>query len=223
MADAQWFLGSMLIAGSDTGAGDAHDVVSKLQDDAEAFEWFRLAADQGHAEAQWMIGRMYELGRGVEQDIDKAIDWFRKAANLGLSDAQQSLHKLGCMFPTQQLLSTGNGNDYASKIALGVEHEEEQLRRDAQFRLGCMFSEGEGIEQDAVQAMLWFLQAAQPGPFHPGHADAQFHLALLYDSGNVGERDVPMAMKWFRKAAEQDQCHAQFLQLLEAVDAKLQR
>ena len=38
------------------------------QDDAEAVRWYRLAAEQGHAEAQANLGWMYDAGRGVPQD-----------------------------------------------------------------------------------------------------------------------------------------------------------
>ena len=39
------------------------------QDDAEAVRWFRLAAEQGHAYAQYNLGRMYATGEGVPEDF----------------------------------------------------------------------------------------------------------------------------------------------------------
>ena len=33
-----------------------------------AVEWFRKAAEQGHADAQLMLGMMYEEGCGVDED-----------------------------------------------------------------------------------------------------------------------------------------------------------
>ena len=38
------------------------------QDDTEAVRWFQLAAEQGHARAQYFLGGMYGEGRGVPQD-----------------------------------------------------------------------------------------------------------------------------------------------------------
>ena len=35
------------------------------EDDAEAARWYRLAADQGHAIAQHILGIMYAHGEGV--------------------------------------------------------------------------------------------------------------------------------------------------------------
>jgi TPR repeat protein len=38
------------------------------QDDAEAARWYRKAADQGHAGAQFNLGAMYADGQSVSQD-----------------------------------------------------------------------------------------------------------------------------------------------------------
>ena len=43
-----------------------------------------------HALAQYYLGLMYCLGKGVLQNHAKANDWFRKAARQGSSDAEQA-------------------------------------------------------------------------------------------------------------------------------------
>ena len=50
------------------------------QDDREAVKWFRLAAEQGAARAQFNLGIMYADGEGVPQDDKEAVKWFRLAA-----------------------------------------------------------------------------------------------------------------------------------------------
>ena len=57
------------------------------QDDAEAVRWYRLAADQGDARAQVILGGMYDNGRGVPQDDAEAVAWTRKAAEPGRATA----------------------------------------------------------------------------------------------------------------------------------------
>lgn len=47
--------------------------------------------DRGYADAQFQLGRMYTIGRGVPRDKVKAIEWFRKAADQGHIDAQSAL------------------------------------------------------------------------------------------------------------------------------------
>ena len=39
--------------------------------DAEALKWFRLAADQGNASAQFFLGLIYQFGRGVPPNVRK--------------------------------------------------------------------------------------------------------------------------------------------------------
>ena len=51
------------------------------QDAAEAVRWYRLAADQGHASAQYNLGLMYGDGQGVPQDNVEAHMWFNLAAS----------------------------------------------------------------------------------------------------------------------------------------------
>ena len=62
------------------------------QSDIEAVKWFRKAADQGMAEAQYQLANMYAHGRGeLAKDDTQAVAWLRKAADQGLADAQYTL------------------------------------------------------------------------------------------------------------------------------------
>ena len=47
------------------------------QNYAEAVKWYRKAAEQGYAEAQFNLGVMYETGEGVAQDYAEALKWYR--------------------------------------------------------------------------------------------------------------------------------------------------
>ena len=58
-------------------------------------QWWRKAAEQGHAGAQEELGWMYLMGVGVEKDKVKAVEWYRKAAEQGYARAQSRLRKLG--------------------------------------------------------------------------------------------------------------------------------
>ena len=50
------------------------------ENDVEAVRWFRLAADQGDAFAQYILGISYDNGQGVPQDFVEAHKWFNLAA-----------------------------------------------------------------------------------------------------------------------------------------------
>ena len=65
------------------------------ENDAEAVQWFQLAARQGHAPAQNDLGLMYANGMGVAENDAEAVQWFRLAARQGDARAQ---HNLGLMY-----------------------------------------------------------------------------------------------------------------------------
>ncbi|MBO7224189.1 MAG: sel1 repeat family protein, partial [Kiritimatiellae bacterium] len=65
------------------------------QDYAEAVKWFRKAAEQGHAGAQYRLGICYGKGLGVPQDHEEAAKWVRKAAEQGDAGAIELLKKWG--------------------------------------------------------------------------------------------------------------------------------
>ena len=61
------------------------------QEQAEATQLYRLAAEQGVAGAQSRLGVMYAEGRGVAQDDRESVRWFRLAAEQGDAEAQAGL------------------------------------------------------------------------------------------------------------------------------------
>jgi len=58
---------------------------------AEAVEFFRIAAQQGHTDAQYYLGNCYYTGKGVDKDPAEAANWYRKAAGQGHPAAQYAL------------------------------------------------------------------------------------------------------------------------------------
>ena len=57
------------------------------EDDAEAVRWYRMAAEQGLARAQYGLGFMYENGEGVPENYVRAYAWLNLAAAQGLQGA----------------------------------------------------------------------------------------------------------------------------------------
>ena len=66
-------------------------------DYAKTLKELHPLAEQGLAEAQFILGGMYLNGRGVPQDYDEAVKWFRLAAEKGNASAQADL---GGMYAT---------------------------------------------------------------------------------------------------------------------------
>ena len=61
------------------------------RDYKEAVKWFRRAADQGDAAAQFYLGIMSAEGEGVPQNHGEAAKWFQLAADRGNPEAQYNL------------------------------------------------------------------------------------------------------------------------------------
>ena len=64
------------------------------QDYTNAVQWYRKAAEQGHAGAQINLGMMYEKGQGVRQSKIVAKEWFKKACANGDKQSCDAYQKL---------------------------------------------------------------------------------------------------------------------------------
>ena len=122
------------------------------RDDAEAVRWYRRAADQGDALAQYHLGNTYAEGTGVSQDYAEAVRWYRLAADQGDARSQFSL---GVMY------AKGLGvpeNDYEALRWFRRAAEQGDAR--SQFNLGFIYAKGKWVPQDYIQAHKWFNLAA---------------------------------------------------------------
>ncbi len=80
----------------------------------------------------------------------------------------------------------------------------EQGHASAQYNLGVMYDNGEGVTQDASEAVRWTRKAAEQGD-----AWAQTNLGWMYANGEGVIQDASEAVRWYRKAAEQGHASAQ--------------
>ena len=62
------------------------------KDEAEAVKWFRKAAEQNLADAQYILGVCYDSGEGVAKDEIEAYKWWLLAAGQGNDDAKYNDH-----------------------------------------------------------------------------------------------------------------------------------
>lgn len=69
----------------------------------------------------------------------------------------------------------------------------------AQYKLGEMYYNGEGVIHDYAKAVEWYEKAAEQG-----NLDAQLRLVDMYYNGEGVEKDYTKSVKWFRKADEQE-------------------
>ena len=139
------------------------------QDYSEAARWWRKAAEQGHAEAQYRLASdCYGQGQGVQKSAADAAMWYRRAAEQGHAEAEC---RLGFMY----LCGTGVGNDY-SEAFRWFRKSAEQGNSGAEYMLGEMYSDGRGVERDDAEAVRWYRKAAAQN-----YPCAQDMLDLLLD------------------------------------------
>ncbi len=154
------------------------------------------AADQGDADAQYILGVKFAKGRGVPQSDSEAIKWFQKAAEKKHVDAQ---YILGLMY------ATGRGvPESDSEAVKWYQKAAGQGHADAQLKLGLMYANGQGVPQSNAEAVKWCQKAADQG-----HATAQYNLGVMYANGQGVPQSNAEALKWFQKAADQEDAYAQ--------------
>lgn len=67
----------------------------------------------------------------------------------------------------------------------------------AQYYLGMMYLNGQGVEQNYEEAGKWFRKAAEHGV-----PQAQYKLGYLYNKGQGLPKDLEYAYAWYRVGAE---------------------
>ena len=76
--------------------------------------------------------------------------------------------------------------------------EAEQGNPIAQFVLGSMYENGEGVSQDYLLAVKWYSKAAEQGD-----VDAQYNLGRMYADGSGVVQDYVTSHVWFNIAGGQ--------------------
>ena len=104
----------------------------------------------------------------------------------------------------QQGLEATMRGDYQTAFKLWLPMAE-QGYAGAQFNLGVMYENGDGIKQDDFEAVKWYRKAAEQGD-----ADAQANLGSAYGAGRGVRQDYAEAVKWVKKAAENGSADGQF-------------
>ena len=158
--------------------------------DSAGYRTLYQDAINGRGEAQYNLGDMYQLGKGIELDYSEALKWYRLAAEQGSDSAQYSL---GYMYQ----LGKGIELDYSEALKW-YRLAAEQGSDSAQYSLGYMYQNGQGGEKDYSEALKWYALAADQGNY-----SSQYSLGYMYQNGQGVEQGYSEALKWYRLSAEQ--------------------
>ncbi len=155
--------------------------------EVEAFEGFKVKAEQGDASSQFETGYCYARGSGTPRDFTAAANWYRKSAEQGNARAQNAL-----------------GVFYYGGLGVPKSHSEavywyrkaaSQNYPQAQSNLGGSYERGEGVPVNLLEAIALYRKSAEQG-----HAWGLYHLAKCYAEGKGVMADNATAYALFNLA-----------------------
>nr|WP_295465141.1 tetratricopeptide repeat protein [Mesorhizobium sp.] len=153
----------------------------------EAIEAYRYAAEKGQLGAQWKLARMYADGDGVARNDYEAFKFYSQIVSQGVDHGSvEAAYVSDALVAIGTYVRTGiPGSPVKADPMLAQEYYRDAATNyrnpTAQFELGRMFLNGEGVKSSVKQAGRWLQLAAEKG-----HAGAQATLGnLLYQRGKV--------------------------------------
>jgi TPR repeat protein len=158
-----------------------------IRDAREAMKWYRKAAEQGIAAAQFGLALMYDT-----PDASDGLRWVS-----GYRARRSRTPKLRTLavyedFAVAAGLRRG-GEDTFQRVA-------NQGIAAAQFNLGRMYERGHGVARDFREAAALYQKAADRGD-----PAAQFNLGTLYYNGRGVPKDLVETHKWMKIAVSRFQ------------------
>ena len=92
------------------------------------------------------------------------------------------------------------------EAAIYLEKASKQGNVKAQYILGILYKNGQGVEQSMQKCVEWWEKSASQG-----FVTAQTRLGLCYSNGDGVAKDYKKAAYWWQKAADQGDADAQCL------------
>ncbi len=200
-----------------------------LSNKAEAFLWYRRAAENSNPEAQYYISQIYLFGNddAVKKDVQLAMLWLHKAAQQNFPQAQYFLGK-ACILGSIVIKNIAMGiywckraasnnlidaivflaklYEEGTEVPRNIKYAEKYYRQAARLndlvsieKLAGMLCNG--TLDDQVEAITWYEKIAEIGI-----STAYYPLAHLL---NVVFNDQDKAFLWYLKAAEHGHSEAQ--------------
>lgn len=148
-------------------------------------------AGNGNPRAQTIMGRLFENGLGVPQDMAVAAQWFQLAAEQNYAEAQVLLaycYEIGAGVPK-------NPQEVMNLFTRAAEAG----NAEAQFNLALNYGQGlYGSPKNAQASFRWAEMAAKQG-----YAQAERYLGACYEYGFGVGADQALSQEWYAKAAKQ--------------------
>jgi len=166
---------------------------------------FQRSSDDGNIVADWYLGHMYRLGRGVPVDAAIAYSYFNRVAD-NFNPDEQDPYRLRITVDAQLRVA-----DYR-RLGIPAAHLKANPQAAARtylqmatnyghprafYALGVMSIEGEGMRRNPQQGLKW-LNAA----IRKHSAEAAAYMGDLCAQGDVVPQDDTKALMWYAIAAQ---------------------
>lgn len=124
----------------------------------EMYKWWKIAAEAGRTQAQFVLGGMLRDGIGGKKDCQNAIKWLTKASDSGYGQAQ---YELGYMYYY--------GDCVAQDLPRAVDLNNKAMDNgvaQAYTHMGWMLANGEVYAKNIVGAYVFWRVASELGDKH---------------------------------------------------------
>lgn len=166
-----------------------------------ALERVKNDAAAGDAQAQFLMGAVYDAGIGVGMHKAEAVKWYRLASEQGYAPAA---YNLGHIFATGDGVVADDAEAFRQFLR-GAEAGD----APSACRLGLIYLNGIGVPSDLNKAFKWYSESAGKG-----YPLAMTNLGLLYMNGFGVEKNEAEASRWWEKSAREDHVAAYNLGVL---------
>lgn len=156
---------------------------------AQAFKYYKMAADKNDPTAMVKVASMYFTGEGAEKNVKTAFDWFKKAAEAG--------NPAG-MFFISNAYEKGEGTTANAKdakqwlISSAVGGYAPAMRQ-----LGLNYRDGKGLFKDILAATTWLQKALSAGD-----GQSAMILSEMLEKGDEVTRDLKASNALLSRVAE---------------------
>ena len=190
------FLVALLSAAPAVRAAPGADAFA-TGDYRRALEILGPQARRGHANAQYLLGRMYEEGLATAADPNLARQWYARAALQGHRDARNALVALDR--PNAHTPASAPGNT-SSGVGNALAAAPAPIAQSDRQRLHATLAGGGTADRDlTAQFVRGTVAAAEAGDL-----DAAVLLGEYFESELAGAPDNPAAARWYEIAARRD-------------------
>lgn len=168
------------------------------KDYKNASKWFLKSAEKGNEVAQFLLGKNYHNGQGVEKDSLKAIEWLTKAATQNHGSASVLLGIIQ--------LKANQLNEGFKWLKQGAELTNDP---EVQALLASFYTNGVGCEANNSEAIKWYEKS-----YSNGNKEVKDKLTdLYYNAGveNMNKGYFSLAINYYDKVIKNEEHEAAYL------------